>query len=92
MYEQGCYKFMAREGCSYQQAQGNLDRMAENPQDWAYERLENERLGRTIDYSALPEPGKLVLTVLWATIVLAVLARGIYNTVLVGTGFYDGWL
>lgn len=81
---------MSREGCSYQQAQGNMDRMAENAQDWAFERLENERLGRTIDYSAMPDAKQLALTVSWSAVVLAVLGRVIYKTAIGGYGFYDG--
>jgi hypothetical protein len=76
-YEQACLKFMAQEGCSYQMAQGNLDRMNENMQDWAFERLEAEKKGRKIDYVSLDKK-QVVLTVVWGTAITALLSRGVY--------------
>ena len=46
-------------------AQGNLDRMAENAQDWAFERLEAEKAGRKIDYTKLDKK-QIALTTVWA--------------------------
>ena len=76
-YDQACLKFMAQEGCSYQMAQGNLDRMNENMQDWIMERMEAEKKGRKIDYVTLDQQ-QVALTVVWGTAITALLARGVY--------------
>ena len=49
-YQEACLKFMESEGCSFDMAQGNIDRMNEDPVAWALERLEVEKTGRKLDY------------------------------------------
>ena len=86
-YDQGCLKFMAQEGCTYQMAQGNLDRMAENAQDWAFERLEAEKAGRKIDYTRLDKK-QIALTTVWSALVTSLIGRALYVYV-TGESFND---
>ena len=87
LYDQACLKFMAQEGCSYQLAQGNLDRMNENAQDWMYERMEAEKAGRIIDYVKLDKK-QVALTTVWSLIITAILGRAAYVYV-TGESFND---
>ncbi|CAB9502445.1 expressed unknown protein [Seminavis robusta] len=85
LYDQACLKFMAQEKCSYQMAQGNLDRMNENMQDWMFERMEAEKKGRKIDYVKL-DMKDVTLTVVWGGFITLVLGRVLF---LYFTGGYD---
>merc|ERR1719443_496394 len=69
-YEQGVLKYMAQEGCGRVEAQGNMDAFLENPQDWAYQKLEEKRGQPKRDYAnANMDPKQLILSTLWACIV-----------------------
>lgn len=61
--------------------------MNENAQDWAYERMEADRMGRKIDYVTL-QPKSVALRLVWSSIVFAMAGRGIYSYV-TGDPFND---
>ena len=61
-------------------AQGNLDRMNENMQDWAFERLEAEKAGRKIDYVKLDQK-QIALTLVWSAGISLLIGRALYVAV-----------
>lgn len=63
-YEQAVLKFMAEEGCSRDEAQGNMDFYIRNPNDWIALRLEQERTGMQVDLVTV-NPIRVVLVVVW---------------------------
>jgi hypothetical protein len=75
-YEQAVLKFMAVDGVSRNEAQGNMDAYLRNPNDWAFDRMEAQKRGVKLDYVTL-DPKAIVLTLVWSTIVFAVLGRAI---------------
>ena len=52
-YREDCRRFMEAEGCSYEMAQGNIDRLNADYVEWALERIEAERMGRKLDYATI---------------------------------------
>jgi hypothetical protein len=64
-YTQAVLKFQASERCSKNVAQGNMDAYFENPNDWAYQRVEEEKGGYKKDYGAAPDGKQVALTVTW---------------------------
>jgi len=68
MYDQAVMKFMAKDNVERWVAQGNMDRFNENAQDWAFERMEMERMGKTYDYVTL-KPKQVILSSIWAGVV-----------------------
>lgn len=69
-YEQGVLKFMASEGMNRKEAQGNMDAYLENPNDWAYQKLQEQKGAPKKDYAnANTSPKQLVLSGIWACIV-----------------------
>lgn len=68
-YDQAVLKFMAQEKCDRWNAMGNMDRYFENGADWAYERYEMERTGKTYDYVTL-DSKQVVLSSVWACVVV----------------------
>lgn len=68
LYDQAVMKFMANDKVNRWDAQGNMDRCNENPQDWMYERMESEKRGRTMDYVTL-DPKQVILSCVWSGIV-----------------------
>ena len=77
-YEQAVLKFMAGEKCDRLTAQGNMDAYLRNPQDWAYNRMEEERRGFKIDYVTI-KPKEVTLVLVWSTVVSAVVGRAVYS-------------
>jgi hypothetical protein len=72
-YEQAVLKYMAQENCDRITAQGNMDAYLENPQDWAYQKLqEKNNPGVTPkDYAnANMEPKQIILSSVWAIVVI----------------------
>lgn len=61
--------------------------MNENAQDWAYERMEADRNGRTIDYVTL-KPKAVGLRLVWSAVVFALGGRAIYSAI-TGEPFND---
>ena len=41
-YDQAVLKYMAQDGCDRKEAQGNMDAFLENPQDWAYQKVQEK--------------------------------------------------
>jgi hypothetical protein len=79
-YEQAILKFMASDKVDRINAQGNMDKYLQNPQDWAYNRMEEQKKGVRYDYVTL-NPKQIVLVVCWSAVVMAVIARIVYSTV-----------
>jgi hypothetical protein len=75
-YEQAVLKFMAGDKVDRTQAQANMDAYLRNPSDWQYNRIK----GYAVDYSRL-QPAQLILTLVWSSIVLSLIGRGIYCVV-----------
>ncbi len=86
-YEQAVLKFMAQDGVSRIEAQGNMDAYLRNPNDWAYQRFESQRKGVKVNYWDI-KPKELGLVFVWSTVVLSVVGRGAY-AISEGVGFYD---
>jgi hypothetical protein len=76
-YEQAVLKFMAGENCDRNTAQGNMDAYLRNPQDWMFNRMEEQKRGTKFDYVTL-EPSKIVLTSIWSVIVIGTAGRALY--------------
>lgn len=79
-YEQAVLKFMAQDNVSREVAQGNMDAYFRNPQDWQFNRFEEERRGIQIDYVTI-NAKQVVLTLVWAALVCSVIGRGIYSLI-----------
>lgn len=78
-YEQGVLKMMARDGMSRNEAQGNMDAYIRNPNDWALQKVEEQRGAPKIDYAnANTNVGDLILTAAWSCVVFAFIARATY--------------
>ena len=77
-YEQAVLKFMATDQCDRSTAQGNMDAYLRNPQDWMYNRMEEEKRGIKIDYTRI-SPKEILLVLVWSSIVVAVVGRGVYS-------------
>lgn len=73
-YDQAVLKFMAGDKCSRDVAQGNMDAYLDNPNDWAYNRLQAEKGAYQPDYVTL-KTDALVLTLVWSAIVFTVAGR-----------------
>eukprot|EP00978_Attheya_sp_CCMP212_P009341 scaffold22073_cov47-Attheya_sp.AAC.2 len=82
-YEQAVYKYMAKEECSRNEAQGNMDAYFENPNDWQYQKLQEKDGAEKFDYAnANMDPKQLVLTAIWSVVVtyfLSDIAQFIYK-------------
>ena len=88
-YEQGVFKFMANENMSRLEAQGNFDAYLENPNDWAYQYLQEKNGKYKKDYvNEGMDTKSLVLKGAWTALLLGLAARGVYcyNT---GINFYE---
>mmetsp|Transcript_3015 Transcript_3015/g.5088 ORF Transcript_3015/g.5088 Transcript_3015/m.5088 type:complete len:199 (+) Transcript_3015:104-700(+) len=69
-YEQAVLKYMAAEGCDRTEAQGNMDAYFENPQDWAYQKLQEQNGAAKKDYAnANMDPKQIALSTIWAGVV-----------------------
>jgi len=83
-YEQAVLKYMAKEGCGRVEAQGNMDAFLENPQDWAYQKMEEKKGKAVKDYAnANMDPKQIILSTIWAGVVVVFA----YDAV---TGVIDG--
>lgn len=78
-YEQAVLKFMAVDKVDRDEAQGNMDAYFENPNDWAYDRMQFQKTGRKVDYVSPPEGKTLALVLVWSTLVLSVTGRVAYS-------------
>ncbi len=73
-YNQAVLKFQASEKCSRNVAQGNMDAYFENPNDWAYQRMVEEKGGYKKDYGAPLDKKQVVLTVTWGVGIVYILS------------------
>lgn len=83
-YDQGVLKFMAGDKIQDRNvAQAEMDAYLRNPNDWAYNRLNNYN----VDYYTL-NTKQIVLTLTWASFILTLISRAAYclNT---GDYFWD---
>lgn len=64
-YEQSVLQYMAATGCSRAEATGNMDAKLNNAADWAYQKLEEKKTGKKVDYTVL-DAKDAALTVIWA--------------------------
>lgn len=85
LYEQAVLKFMAGDKVDRNTAQGNMDAYLRNPQDWQYNRLEEEKRGMKFDYVTINAVNTAFVLV-WSAIVFAFIGRGIYS-ISNGVGF-----
>lgn len=84
-YEQAILKFMAGDKCDRITAQGNMDAYLQNPNDWAFNRMEEQKRGVKYDYVTL-QPKQVVLVVVWSAVVFGVVGRAVYS-ISNGVGF-----
>ena len=63
------------------------DAYLRNPNDWAYNRIQEEKRGFKVDYVTLNQK-QLFLTLAWAAIVTSVIGRIVF-TLATGIGFWD---
>jgi len=75
-YEQAVLKFMAGDKCSRIEAQANMDFYLENPNDWAYNRFQEQKLGIKYDYASI-DTKQITLTLTWATLILSLGGRAL---------------
>mmetsp|Transcript_27875 Transcript_27875/g.34411 ORF Transcript_27875/g.34411 Transcript_27875/m.34411 type:complete len:189 (-) Transcript_27875:252-818(-) len=69
-YEQGVLKMMAQKGYDRQEAQGNFDAYLENPNDWAFQKIEEEKGGFKREYGKAPSTKQLALNGVWTCVVI----------------------
>ena len=80
-YMQAVYKFQATEKCTVRYAQGNMDAYFENPQDWAYQRVVEERGGYKKKYGEPIPQKQVILTVVWGVGVSSLIANFVLTIV-----------
>jgi hypothetical protein len=78
-YEQAVLKFQAAEKCSVNEAQGNMDAYFENPNDWAFQRVQEERGGYKRSYGDPLDPKQVGLTVIWGGGITYYLSTLVYS-------------
>jgi hypothetical protein len=64
-YEQSVLQYMAATGCTRAEATGNMDAKLNNAADWAYQKLEEKKTGKKVDYTVL-DSKDAALTIVWA--------------------------
>jgi hypothetical protein len=75
-YDQGVLMMMAKESMPRDEAQGNMDAYLLNPNDWALQRYEEKNGSPKFDYAnANMDSENLVLTSIWASILLVIAVR-----------------
>ena len=79
-YDQAVLKFMALESVDRLNAQGNIDAFLRNEQDWAYNRMQEEKRGFRIDYYTV-NPKDVILVLVWSTGLSLFAGRAIYSVI-----------
>lgn len=69
---------MAGDKCDRQTAMGNMDAYLNNPNDWAFGRLEQKKRGIKYDYVTLDQK-QVVLVTVWSLLIGFFIGRGIYS-------------
>ena len=79
-YEQGVLKMMAQENWSRNEAQGNMDAYIRNPNDWALQKMEEQKgISPKLDYANVgTDPKDIVLTGAWGIIITTLIGRIAY--------------
>ncbi|KAL3762206.1 hypothetical protein ACHAWU_004744 [Discostella pseudostelligera] len=81
-YDQAVLKYMAQDGCDRKEAQGNMDAFLENPQDWAYQKVQEKNGAYKKDYAnANMAPKQVALSTIWAAVVVYFFGNLAYNGV-----------
>jgi len=84
-YDQAVLKYMAQDGCDRKEAQGNMDAFLENPQDWAYQKVQEQNGKYKKDYAnANMAPKQIVLSTVWGLGVTYFLGNLVYNGIIGG--------
>ncbi len=79
-YDQAVLKYMAQDGCDRKEAQGNMDAFLDNPQDWAYQKLQEQNGSFKKDYAnANMAPKQVILSTVWGFGVVYFFGSLIYN-------------
>eukprot|EP00569_Conticribra_weissflogii_P002696 CAMPEP_0171335446 /NCGR_PEP_ID=MMETSP0878-20121228/5339_1 /TAXON_ID=67004 /ORGANISM="Thalassiosira weissflogii, Strain CCMP1336" /LENGTH=199 /DNA_ID=CAMNT_0011836717 /DNA_START=59 /DNA_END=658 /DNA_ORIENTATION=- len=79
-YDQAVLKYMAQDGCDRKEAQGNMDAFLDNPQDWAYQKLQEQNGSFKKDYAnANMAPKQVILSTVWGFGVIYFFGNLIYN-------------
>jgi hypothetical protein len=84
-YEQAVLKFMAGDKCDRSTAQGNMDAYLRNPQDWQFNRFEEQKRGVKYDYVTI-NATDVALVAVWSSVVLGFGGRAVYIAI-TGEGF-----
>ena len=85
-YEQAVLKFMVQDKVGRVQAMGNMDCYLRNPQDWTFNRFEEDKRGIKYDYWTF-KPGEAVKVVVWSVVVVSFFGRFAYSLA-TGDDFY----
>jgi hypothetical protein len=85
-YEQSVLEYMANTGCSRAEATGNMDAKLNNAADWAFQKLEEKKTGKKVDYTVL-DPKQAALTAIWA---LGITPLVVYSVVQTASQFGTG--
>ena len=79
-YDQAVLKYMAQDGCDRKEAQGNMDAFLENPQDWTYQKLQEQNGSFKKDYAnANMSTKQVTLSTVWGIGVLYFFGNLAYN-------------
>ena len=79
-YDQAVLKYMAQDGCDRKEAQGNMDAFLENPQDWAYQKVQEQNGSYKKDYAnANMDKKQVVLSTIWGVGIVGFLGNFAYN-------------
>jgi len=71
---------MAQDGCDRKEAQGNMDAFLENPQDWAFQKVQEQNGAYVKDYAnANMQPKQVILSTIWGLGVIYFIGSLIYN-------------
>mmetsp|Transcript_31276 Transcript_31276/g.67565 ORF Transcript_31276/g.67565 Transcript_31276/m.67565 type:complete len:204 (+) Transcript_31276:135-746(+) len=91
-YDQAVLKYMAQDGsCDRKEAQGNMDAFLENPQDWAYQKVQEQNGGYKKDYANANMGKKQVfLSTVWGLGVVYFFGNLAYNGIQ-GGGLSDSF-
>mmetsp|Transcript_19614 Transcript_19614/g.36690 ORF Transcript_19614/g.36690 Transcript_19614/m.36690 type:complete len:204 (+) Transcript_19614:181-792(+) len=91
-YDQAVLKYMAQDGtCDRKEAQGNMDAFLENPQDWAYQKVQEQNGKYKKDYANANMGKKQVfLSTVWGLGVIYFIGNLAYNGIQ-GGGLSDSF-
>jgi len=85
-YEQAVLKYMASEGVSRLEAQGNMDAYFNNAADWAYQKMEEKKGAPKVDYNKI-KTKDVALSAIWGLFITPLLLRIVL--IIATTGNWD---